>query len=157
MTTESAVEQRYGLGAIDQISFAVRDADEAAQRYTAMFGGPFVVFDAPAMEVLVRDKPTTSVLRLGFGKNAGIEVELVQVLSGDYPTLSWLDERGEGLHHVRYPVKDLKATQAAMVADGATVTLEGNSGPLLFAYLEVPMLGGMTAELIQLPESVIAG
>ena len=152
MTTESALEQKYGLGAIDQISFAVRDADDAAQRYGAMFGGPFMVFDAPVMDVLVRGEPSTTALRLGFGRNAGIEVELVQVLSGDYPTLSWLDERGEGLHHVRYPVKDLKGTQAAMVADGGTVTLEGSSGPLLFAYVESPLLGGMTVELIQLPD-----
>ena len=154
MTTESVIEQKYGLGAIDQISFAVRDADDAAQRYTAMFGGPFTVFDAPAMDVLVRDEPSTTLLRLGFGRTADIEVELVQVLSGDYPTLSWLDERGEGLHHVRYRVKDLKATQAEMVADGFTVTLEGNSGPLLFAYLEAPPLSGMTIELLQVPEGI---
>ena len=52
---------------------------------------------------------------------------------------------------MRFPVSDLKATQAAMEEADYTVTLEGASGGILFAYLESPDLAGATIELIQFP------
>ena len=151
--TASDVAGRFGLGPIDQISFAVADADEAALRYAALFGGDFQVMDAELPEILLRGRPASVSLRLGFGKTGPIEVELVQVVSGEYPIKDHLAEHGEGFHHVRFPVTDLKTTQAAMEAAGYGVTLEGASGGVLFAYLESPDLGGGTIELIQFPPS----
>jgi methylmalonyl-CoA/ethylmalonyl-CoA epimerase len=149
--TDASLEQRFGLGAIDQISFAVRDLDDALPRFTAMFGGPFTVMDVPDLEVVVRGTPTATTLRLGFGRtgpSSDIEVELVEVVSGDWPTLDWLETRGEGLHHVRYPVDDLPACRAEMEGAGFTLLLrEPNE---VFAYLESPLLAGMVIELISL-------
>jgi methylmalonyl-CoA/ethylmalonyl-CoA epimerase len=150
---ETPVEQRFGLGAIDQISFAVASIDDAVPRYTAMFGGPFSVMDIPSLEVICRGRPTAASLRLAFGRTADIEVELVEVVSGDWPTLAWLAERGEGLHHLRYPVDDIAASRAEMEAAGFEVTLVGGSGGVYFSYLEAPLLNGMTIELIQMPSS----
>lgn len=149
--TSTDVVGRFGLGPIDQISFAVADTDEAAPRYAALFGGEFQVVDAEFRDVLVWGHPTSVSLRLGFGKTGPIEVELVQVVSGEYPTKDHLAKHGEGMHHVRFPVTDLKDTQATMEAEGYTVTLEGGSGGVLFAYLESPHMGGGTIELIQFP------
>jgi len=42
-TVEDHLRRRFGLGAIDQISFAVSSVDDARPRYEAMFGGPFTV------------------------------------------------------------------------------------------------------------------
>jgi len=72
---------RFGLGAIDQISFAVVDIDEAVPRFTAMFG-PFVVIDVPDLDVTVRGRPSLTTLRLGFCQTGPIEVELVEVVDG---------------------------------------------------------------------------
>jgi catechol 2,3-dioxygenase-like lactoylglutathione lyase family enzyme len=151
--TAGDVAGRFGLGPIDQISFAVADADEAALRYAALFGGEFQVIDADMPEILLRGRPASVRLRLGFGRTGPIEVELVQVVSGEYPTKDYLAKQGEGVHHVRFPVSDLKATQAAMEEADYTVTLEGASGGILFAYLESPDLAGATIELIQFPPS----
>jgi hypothetical protein len=65
---------QFGLGDIDQISFAVRNLEEAVPRYEAMFGGPFTTMDVPDMDVVVRGKPSVTSLRLGFGQSAGLEV-----------------------------------------------------------------------------------
>jgi catechol 2,3-dioxygenase-like lactoylglutathione lyase family enzyme len=153
MSIGAPVEQRFGLGAIDQISFAVRSVDDAVPRYTAMFGGPFTVLDVPGMEVVVRGRPSTTTLRLGFGRTGDLEVELVEVVSGDWPTLSWLDEHGEGLHHLRYPVDDLAASRTEMESAGFAVAVEGGDEHVSFAYLESPLLNGMTVELIQMPSA----
>jgi methylmalonyl-CoA/ethylmalonyl-CoA epimerase len=146
-----AMEQRFGLSSIDQISFAVRDVDEAVGRYTMMFGGPFSVVNVPQLDALCFGRPTTTALKLAFGRTAGLEVELVEVVSGEWPTLGWLDSHGEGLHHLRYPVPDVSGTRREMEEAGFVVTLEGTGGALSFAYLESPLLNGMTIELISAP------
>jgi catechol 2,3-dioxygenase-like lactoylglutathione lyase family enzyme len=151
MNAETTIEQRFQLGSIDQISFAVTDLDDAVPRYTAMFGGPFTVADVPDLEVVCRGRLTTTSLRLAFGHTGDIEVELVQVVAGDWPTLDWLAAHGEGLHHLRFPVADVAVTRAEMEAAGFVVSLVGGSGGVSFAYLESPLLNGMTIELIHMP------
>lgn len=143
-----SVEQRFGLGAIDQISFAVRSLDEAVPRYTAMFG-PFMVVDVPGMEVVCRGQASTTTLKVGFGHSGDLEVELVEVVSGDWPTIDWLAEHGEGLHHLRYPVGDVDECTANMEAAGFEVTMKGATAGVSFAYLESPLLNGMTIELVK--------
>jgi hypothetical protein len=142
---------QFGLGPIDQLSFAVPSVDDALPRYQAMFGGEFTTMDVPGMDVVVRGRPERVSLRLGFGSTAGLEVELVEVVSGDWPTVPWIAEHGEGLHHVRYPVDDFAGTCADMQASGCTLLMEGHSGSVSFGYLEVPALNGMVIELIQMP------
>jgi methylmalonyl-CoA/ethylmalonyl-CoA epimerase len=152
VSVDAGVGQRFGLGPIDQISFAVADVDEAVPRYTAMFGGPFNVIDIPPMEVSYRGRPSSCQLKLAFGRSGAVEVELVEVRSGDSPAGDFVRTRGEGLHHVRFPVSDLAATRAEMEAEGFEVTFAGGSADVGFAYLESPLLNGMTIELIQFPK-----
>jgi hypothetical protein len=142
---------QLGLGPIDQLSFAVASVDDAIPRYEAMFGGPFTAVDVPGMDVVVRGRPEVVSLRLGFGSTAGLEVELVEVVSGGWPTVAWLAEHGEGLHHLRYPVDDFAARRAAFEAAGCTPVMEGHNSGVSFGYFEVPMLNGMVVELIQMP------
>lgn len=142
-----SVAEELGLGPIDQISFAVENVDEAVPRYTAMFGGPFTVFDVE-QEVTYRGEPTTTSLRLGFGRSGDVEVELVEVVSGEWPTLDWLREHGEGLHHLRYRVDDVDRTVADLERAGCQVTL-ASTGSFSYAYLETPQLNGMTIEILQ--------
>jgi catechol 2,3-dioxygenase-like lactoylglutathione lyase family enzyme len=147
MTTSSQLTDQYGLGAIDQISFAVADTEEAARRYESIFG-PFQVVDVPAMDITYRGRPSSVTLKLGFGRSGALEVELVQVIDGDSPTKDHLLEHGEGFHHVRFPVSDLKATQAAMQAEGWTTTFAGDTAGVSFAYLEPPP--GLVSTVIEL-------
>ena len=142
---------QFGLGPIDQLSFAVPNVDDALPRYQAMFGGEFTAMDVPGMDVVVRGKPETVSLRLGFGSTAGLEVELVEVVAGGWPTLPWIAEHGEVLHHVRYPVDDFAGTRDRMQAAGCTLVMEGHTSGVSFGYLEVPALNGMVVELIQMP------
>ncbi len=146
----TSVEQRFGLGAIDQISFAVESVDDALPRYAEMFGGPFTTMDVTDFEVVCRGTSSSTNLRLGFGRTGDLEVELVEVVSGAWPTVDWLADHGEGLHHLRYPVDDIASTRADMEAHSCRVILEGGAGGVSFAYLEVPQLNGMVVELIQM-------
>ncbi|HLG68346.1 MAG TPA: VOC family protein [Acidimicrobiales bacterium] len=139
--------ERFGLGAIDQVSYAVADVEEAARRYGAIFGH-FEVAQVPPMAVTYRGRPATVALRLGFARSGPVEIELVEVLEGECPARDHLLAHGEGVHHVRFPVSDLAATRAAMEADRWVTTFAGESGEVSFAYLEPP--GGTAGPVIEL-------
>jgi catechol 2,3-dioxygenase-like lactoylglutathione lyase family enzyme len=142
----------FGFGPIDQISFAVTDMDRALPMYESLFG-PFtrrrVTFRPD--RVRYRGAPATATLLLAFGHTGDVEVELVAVEDGDAPSLEHLRDHGEGIHHIRFPVDDLDAKQAALEAVGFEEVLRGTTeGGAVFAYFEAPAaLGHTLIELIQ--------
>jgi methylmalonyl-CoA/ethylmalonyl-CoA epimerase len=148
MTTPVQATERFGLGAIDQISFAVVDVEEASDRYRSIFG-PFQVVDVPAMDITYRGRPSTVTLKLGFARSGPLEIELVQVVDGESPAKEHIATYGEGFHHVRFPVSDLKATQQAMEREGWVTAFGGESGGVTFVYLEPPDATSTVVELIQ--------
>ena len=142
----------FGLGPIDQISFAVTSVEQSLPWYEALFGGPFTgreVTLAPDMATY-RGAPADAVLRLAFGRTAGIEIELVEVRRGQAPSLEHLREHGDGLHHVRFPVADLDAKTAQLTEAGFEVIFSGTTSRSRFAYVQAPVsLGYTVIELIQ--------
>jgi len=148
MTDPSAIADRFGLGPIDQVSYAVRDMDEAVGRFSALFG-PFVVRPATLTGIRYRGRTAGAELLLGFGRSGPLEIELVQVLSGDFPQAEYLARHGEGLHHVRFDVQDIETKLAAMLAAGFTEAVWGENPGVRFAYLEAPFLGDGMVELLQ--------
>jgi methylmalonyl-CoA/ethylmalonyl-CoA epimerase len=145
---------RFGLGPIDQISFAVEDMNAALPRYSALFGD-FTVRTVRLTpdRVTYRGEPASATLVLGFGRSGDVEIELVQVADGDAPSLEHLRRHGEGLHHVRFAVTDIDDRKATLTGAGFAIVLDGTTERgARFAYLEAPAEFGHTViELIQEP------
>ena len=140
-----------GLGDVYQISFVVADMDVALPVYEAMFG-PFTRRDvviSPQTSAL-RGEPMGAELSLAFGSSAGVEIELVQVRSGETPHSQHLRAHGEGLHHVAFKVPAFDATIADLRTKGFSeawrgVSTKGNR----FVYLEAPHLAPSMIELFE--------
>jgi catechol 2,3-dioxygenase-like lactoylglutathione lyase family enzyme len=148
------VADRFDLGPIDQISFAVEDMATALPRYAALFG-EFTVRTVRLTpdRVTYRGEPASATLVLGFGRTGDVEIELVQVAEGDAPALEHIRRHGEGLHHVRFRVSDIAERKAALTGAGFDLVLDGTTERgSSFAYLEAPESYGHTViELIQEP------
>lgn len=141
-----------GLGPPDQISFAVADMAQAVSALSPLFGQFDVRESVLAPRSIVhRDREAGARLRLGVCQSGAIEIELVEVLEGDWPTVDHLDRHGPGLHHVRFVVDDLGAKSSQMQAAGFSEVLRGVSPRgSQFAYLEAPaVLGPTMVELLQ--------
>ena len=143
-----------GLGPPDQISFAVADMTEAVPLLSLLFG-EFSVREsvlAPG-SVVYRGREGRTRLRLGICQAEPVEIELVEVLEGDWPTVDHIDRHGPGLNHIRFVVDDLDAKSAQMQAAGFGEVLRGVSPQgSRFAYLEAPeLLGPTLVELLQPP------
>ena len=155
-TAAAELPTGLGLGPPDQISFAVADMAEAVSILGPLLG-EFTVREsvlAPG-SVSYRGVEGGARLRLGICQAGEVEIELVEVLEGDWPTVDHIRHHGPGLHHLRFVVHDLGTTSAQMQAAGFNEVLRGVSPRgSQFAYLEAPgVLGPTMVELLQPPAS----
>jgi len=136
-----------------QIGIVVKNIDETVNYYRETFGmGPF--------DIRYVDYPTASY----FGEIAGyrgkraffhlgpIEIELIELIDGKTIHEAFLKERGEGIHHIGFEVKDLKQTMKIANRQGLRVIQhfmrDDGSG---FAYLDSDKTGGVFFELLVYP------
>ena len=147
---------------ITQIAVVVRDMKSSLKSYTETLGwGPWSVFEyAPPLlhDTRVRGEAVeyrmigaeTSVDGLGF--------ELIQPVSGPSIYQEWLDQRGEGLHHVAAIVESVDAVVAAAADEGIGVISSGEGfgadGSGKAAYMDTQSRLGVILELVEPPTSL---
>jgi catechol 2,3-dioxygenase-like lactoylglutathione lyase family enzyme len=129
----------------------VRDLDAACARYEPLFG-PWQRAESPLRGVCHRGVPTDVHLRLAFGRAGGLEMEFIAVVSGASPHSEFLAAGREGIHHVRYPVRDLAATLAALEPEGFVPIWSHAIGPYKWAYCEHASRDGVLIELLEAPQ-----
>jgi methylmalonyl-CoA/ethylmalonyl-CoA epimerase len=142
----------------DQIGIVVEDLEQAARRYSQIFGcGPWSVYTyGPALlqEPTFRGAPGTFEMRLALAGSSP-QIELIQPLRGPSLYHEWLAAHGEGLHHigVRVPdllagIRDMEHRGFGVLQSGRGYGLDGDGG---FAYLDTSAELGVILELIEVP------
>lgn len=151
MTHDLAGE--LGLPPIDQVGFVVKSLERALETYGPMFG-PFTTMEAPLEGAMYRGKPADVTLKMGFGRSGPLEIELIEVVSGESPHRERLEKHGEGVHHIRFKIDALAPVRKKLEARGFTVVWSHAmpEASIEWAYLEAPPeQGGALVELYQNP------
>jgi hypothetical protein len=143
--------QSLDLGPIDQVAYVVENLERALPRYEAMFG-PFNAATYEMKDCTIRGERRDCTLRLAVNNSGPVEIELIEVVSGETTHSEHLKRHGEGLHHVRFRVGALDPKLAALEAQGYRTVMSKRFGPTLaFAYLESPPeIGGSVIELFEM-------
>ena len=146
----SALARQFKLEPMDQVSFIVRNMDQALPAYEALFG-KFQVVTLPPMPAKYRGKDFSIQLKMAFAQAGSVEIEVIEAVGNSPPYSEHLERHGEGLHHVRFKVKNLQETLQAMEAAGYEKIYWGGSS-VRFAYVENPAKLGHT--LLELCEGM---
>lgn len=151
MTQEIAAA--LGLPPIDQVAWVVKDLGRALETFEPLFG-PFATMEAALEGALYRGRPADVTLKMAFGRSGPLEIELIEVVSGESPHREILEKHGEGVHHVRFKVDALDPPLARLEELGFEV-IWSHSLPVFkarWAYLEAPPeRGGALVELYENP------
>ena len=87
--------------------------------------------------------------------NRSPQYELIQPLDGPSIHADWLEERGEGFHHIGYVVESLERTTAEMEASGhpaiARIHSFGATGDGAAAYSDTAAALGFLVEAVEPP------
>lgn len=101
-----------GVGRIDHVAVAVRDAEKALALYVDALGATFVLGGD-------NDETGNRIIHLAMG---GFKVELLQPLVPDNLLARTIDRRGEGFHHVTFVVDDVAHSVRALDEAGVATT-----------------------------------
>jgi methylmalonyl-CoA/ethylmalonyl-CoA epimerase len=131
-TADSTTDTRIELGPIIQVGIVVYDAEAAVAAWTSRFKIPparFVDWPMPGKNLeetaRYRGAHGNFRMRLAFLEIAPtIEIEFIQPLEGANIYSEFLEEHGEGLHHILFESQDPAAIIAGI---GAPVIQSGGS------------------------------
>jgi len=130
------------LTEIDHVAIAVRDLDAAVAYYADTFG---------AVEVH-RERVASDGVEEALVRVADSFVQLIMPTAADSTVARFLDQRGEGLHHVGYRVLDCAAALRSVRDHGGRVIDEvprpGSRGTTV-AFVHPKTAFGTLIELVQ--------
>ena len=106
------------LRRLDHVAIVVRDTAEALRFYT----------DHLHLTVHSSEEIAEPPVRLTYLDAGNAYIQLVEPLASEGPLVTWLDEHGEGLHHICFGVDDVSASVASLSDEGAPVEIGNGRG-----------------------------
>ena len=126
----SSEKRKVKVETIDQIGIVVKDCEKVIETWERMFGiGPWTITTNTGTD----SEGNPLELRLAFAYLGDLELELIEVVKGKIMHSEWLEEHGEGLHHLSFFVDDPDGEVAKLVEQGAEIMLQR---PGQLAYLD---------------------
>lgn len=96
------------VGKIEHIGIAVKDLEAANALYTRLLGvAPY------KQEIVESEGVQTSFFMTGVNK-----IELLQGINEGNAISSFIEKRGEGIHHIAFHVEDIEAEMERLKAEG---------------------------------------
>lgn len=146
---------------VDQVAVVVGDIDRAMERYTEELGvGPWSVytFSPDWIQMTFRGKEQGYTMILALTQVGDVMYELIQPVQGPSSYEEFMDERGEGLHHLGYFVDDIDEAIKEMEGKGFSVIQSGRgfgtAGDGAYAYFETEGALGHIIEAIEMPQAM---
>src|ERR671921_2992706 len=126
---------------IDHIAIAVKSVNEAVKDYQSVLN-----IDRLELEVVPNEKVKVAMLEL-----EDTRIELMEPSSADSPIKKFLDERGEGIHHIAITADDIEKDVAKASANGMKMLggLRSGSYGRRITFIHPKSLHGVLTELCE--------
>jgi methylmalonyl-CoA/ethylmalonyl-CoA epimerase len=125
---------------LDHVGIVVRDTEAALTHFRDRLGLAVVAVDEP---------PEVPVL-LTYLDMGNAYLQLVEPLDDESPIAKWLEEQGEGMHHICFAVDDLVETLAEMRPSGAAQPPMGSGRGFPAAFIAGEPVHGVRIECTEL-------
>ncbi len=127
---------------INHIAIAVQNLEEALKVYRDILG----------LELKGVEEVLEQGVRVAFLPAGEVRLELLEPLSPESPVSSFLEKRGEGIHHICFEVEDLEKTLQDLANKGVKLIDErpriGAHGRRM-AFVHPKSMHGVLVELYQ--------
>ena len=127
---------------IEHIGIAVKDIDEAEQRFAKLLGTLSYKRETVESEGVI-----TSFFKTGESK-----LELLAPTRPDSPIQKFLDKKGEGIHHIAFEVDDIEQKMATLKQEGFILINDqpkDGADNKKIAFIHPKSTGGILVEICQ--------
>ena len=130
------------MNKIEHIGIAVKDLDHAESVYEKLLGSASYKREEVESQAVI-----TSFFKVGPNK-----IELLVSTRPDGPMAKAIEKRGEGIHHIAFAVKDIRAEMARLKAEGFILLNEeptAGADNKLVCFVHPKSANGVLVELCQ--------
>ncbi|HQE93233.1 MAG TPA: VOC family protein [Anaerolineae bacterium] len=141
------MSEQTGIGTniVCQIGLVVKDIEKSAAAYCDILGLPHpaitVTDEYDKAQTVYRGQPSEARAKLAFFDMGQVQLELIEP---DGKPSTWqeaLDEKGEGVHHIAFFVKDSDKVVAYLEGKGAKLVQQGRYTGGMYSYVDaIPQL-----------------
>jgi catechol 2,3-dioxygenase-like lactoylglutathione lyase family enzyme len=138
-----------------QVGFIVKDVEASARKYAAMFGLPTPpIIETPGFDkarTTVAGSPSEATAKLAFFQMGQLTIELIEPDEKPSVWRDFLEQNGEGVHHIAFRVDDTKTTEAALAGKGIKTQQQGLfvDGSGIYTYVDSAAQLGVMVELLE--------
>ena len=124
------------FGRVDQVGIVVRDVDASVKEYEKFFGeGSFFTIEGEQPALLGDGREIMIKGKLAFAQLGDVQVELIQILEGPSIHVDFLEQNGEGIHHVAVYTSNFDKDLEGYKEKGVGVLQQG-TGVRRYAYMD---------------------
>ena len=132
------------------VAILVRDVQEAAGRLEKLLGiAPWRIFEPDFRDLTVCGRPARYKVRIGLAMAGPVQLELIQLLSGDSVYDEFIRQKGYGLHHLGLRTSNIEESIKKMEANGFRVIQSGNRPGVSWAYFSPEDSTGVILEFLE--------
>ena len=145
-------------GTLTQVGFIVRDLEASKKKFAEFLGCPVPAtcdggrYEVTGTTIEGRPAPDANCLMAFFDVGEHIQIELIQPNGVKSTWQDFLDEHGEGIHHLAFKVENTEETIKACEAVGMKVLQRGKYGDGGGEYTYMDGYGSMKC-IVELLES----
>ena len=125
---------------LDHIAIAVKDIDAVLPFWVEKMG----------LKVAIEEYVADKTIRLVHLNSGGCQIQLVQSMNDDHPIAQWVNEHGDGLHHLCFYVDEfdqtVKYAKESGMIDNDTTPHQGTDGKRAI-FLSKNQTGGVVFEI----------
>lgn len=129
-----------GTDKIVQVGIVVKDIEKASRAYAEILGTEvpdwFLTDTMDKAHTEFRGKPSEARARLAFIELKNITIELIEPVGGPSTWREFLEERGEGVHHLAFEVKGMDEKIKLLAERGLPLLQKGDYEGGRYAYLD---------------------
>jgi methylmalonyl-CoA/ethylmalonyl-CoA epimerase len=138
---------------VTQVAVVVKDIDKASAAWAKLLGVDVpetsVAEGHPSRPTLYMGNPTDAKAKLAFFSMDNLQIELIQPLGPKSTWQDYLDQHGEGIHHIAFGVKGIDAMEEKFRANGNPTVMRGGWDGGAYSYIDATGDLGCVLELLE--------
>ncbi|GAP06498.1 methylmalonyl-CoA epimerase [Anaerolinea thermolimosa] len=149
------MEERVGLGTniITQIGIVVHDIEKYIDAYCSILGLPrpqvILTDEYEKARTIYQGKPTYARAKLAFFDMGQVQIELIEPVDGPSTWKEFLENNGEGVHHIAFQIKDTPDVVTYLENKGIPMVQQGYYTGGMYSYLDASSQLGVILELLE--------